>query len=448
MSTLPLITHHDPDGIVAWCDSLPVSASRFLGEVDRIADLLPPGRHALNLCVNRYRFTVALAACILNGQVSLLPSTYTQEMIRQMRRIAPDAFCIADQDVDGIDLPLFHYPSGEGSLTDTAIPDIDCDQLIAYVFTSGSTGTPVPHVKRWGSLARNARREAARFGISHGYSLVGTVPAQHMYGLESTVMMPLQCVVSLYATRPFYPADICAALAALPHPRALVTTPYHLRTLLAEQAFLPTLDLLLSATAPLSQELAAEAEARFRAPLFEIYGCTETGLIASRRTTSGATWETFAGIQLHCESEAIWAQGGDIEATTPLCDVIELIELDPTRFLLQGRHADVVNIAGKRTSLGYLNHQLNAIPGVRDGIFLLPPDDEKDREGVRRLIALVVAPGLMPDTLMQALRERIDPVFLPRPLLFADNLPRNAVGKLSDQAKQTFLARLGPLTAH
>lgn len=444
MSQLPLISHQDPEDVVAWCESLPVSASRFLGEVHRIAELLPSGRHALNLCVDHYRFTVALAACILKGQINLLPSTYTPEMIRQLRHIAPDVYCIADQDVGSVDLPLFHYPIWTGSSTDWVIPSIDCDQVIAYVFTSGSTGTPESHVKRWGSLARNARREAERLGIRQGYSLVGTVPAQHMYGLESTVMMPLQCGGSLNAGRPFFPADICAALAALPHPRVLVTTPYHLRTLLAEQASLPKLDLLLSATATLSQDLAAEAETRFKAPLIEIYGCTETGLIASRRTTSGGAWETFAGIQLHCEGEEVWAQGGDIHSTTPLCDVIELVDLDPTRFLLQGRHADVVNIAGKRASLSYLNHQLNAIPGVRDGIFLSPPDDSVNPEEVRRLIALVVAPGIMPDTLMQALRERIDPVFLPRPLIFADILPRNAVGKLSNQAVRTFMARLGP----
>lgn len=75
----------------------------------------------------------------------------------------------------------------------------------------------MPHVKRWGSLARNARREAERLGVTQGHALVGTVPAQHMYGLESTVLLPLQSGCALDATRPFYPADICAALAALPN---------------------------------------------------------------------------------------------------------------------------------------------------------------------------------------------------------------------------------------
>jgi acyl-coenzyme A synthetase/AMP-(fatty) acid ligase len=228
----------------------------------------------------------------------------------------------------------------------------------------------------------------------------------------------------------------------------LVTTPYHLRALLAEQAALPVADLLLSATAPLSRDLAVEAETRFAAPLFEIYGCTETGQIASRRTTSGEGWQTFSDVRLRCEREGVWAEGGHIETPTLLHDVIDLVGGDPTRFLLHGRHADLVNIAGKRASLGYLNYQLNAIPGVRDGVFLLPPDDDDSARGVRRLIVLVVAPDLTPAALVQALRERIDPVFLPRPLLFVDALPRNAAGKLPDHATQALLATLRSQTAN
>src|SRR5690606_33217524 len=102
---------------------------------------------------------------------------------------------------------------------------------VALVFTSGSTGAPVPHVKRWGSLVQNVRAEAERLGIGAAHAVLGTVPPQHMYGLESTVLMPLQSGAALHASHPFYPADICAALANLPCPRVLVTTPYHLRAL-------------------------------------------------------------------------------------------------------------------------------------------------------------------------------------------------------------------------
>jgi acyl-coenzyme A synthetase/AMP-(fatty) acid ligase len=444
MSTLPLIAHRSLDAVVAWRADAPISAGQFLGEVGYVASLMPPGQHVLNLCGDRYHFAVALAACIVTNRVSLLPSTHTPEMVRQMQHIAADVFCIVDQANPGVDLPTFRYPeSAPFPTAPLAIPDVPCEQVVAQVFTSGSTGVPIPHIKRWGSLVRNVQVEAQRLGIGPDHALLGTVPAQHMYGLESTVLMPLQSGAALHAGHPFYPADICADLADLPHPRVLVTTPYHLRALLADQTVLPAVELILSATAPLSPALAIEAETRFDAPLHEIYGCTETGQLASRRTTAGAEWRALGEVRLRREGSTLWAEGGHIERPTALTDVIELTgdDRDSTTFLLHGRHADLVNIAGKRSSLAYLNQQLNAIPGVLDGVFLQPREDE-DPRGIGRLSALVVAPGLSSAELTQALRERIDPVFLPRPLLFVDALPRNATGKLPAQIARDLLASL------
>ena len=444
-STLPLIAHSHPDATVAWRGGERISAAQFLADVGEVAGQLPAGRHVLNLCADRYRFVVSLAACIVSNRISLLPSTHTPEMVRQMQRIAPDVFCIIDQDtVVGVDLPLFRYPERTESPVPAAglstCPAIEPERIVALVFTSGSTGEPMPHAKRWGSLVRNVQAEAARLGIGPGHSVLGTVPPQHMYGLESTVLMPLQSGAALHAGRPFYPAEICAALASLPRPRLLVTTPFHLRTLLADEAVtLPPADRLLSATAPLSQDLARQAEARFGAELHEIYGCTETGQLASRRTTASAEWTTLADVYLRRQGQAVWAEGGHIDSPACLPDVVELTgdSAASTTFRLHGRTGDLVNIAGKRTSLAYLNHQLNAIAGVQDGVFLFPAEDVRD--SIARLGALVVAPNLTAAALIRALRDRIDPAFLPRPLLFVDALPRNATGKLSWQAAQDLL---------
>jgi acyl-coenzyme A synthetase/AMP-(fatty) acid ligase len=101
---------------------------------------------------------------------------------------------------------------------------------------------------------------------------------------------------------------------------------------------------------------------------------------------------------------------------------------------------DLVNIAGKRTSLAHLNYHLNSIEGVRDGVFVVP---EQDGEAVTRLTAFVVAPGLTNQVLMSALRQRIDTAFLPRPLHFVEALPRNETGKLPRQSLNQIAAGLG-----
>jgi len=182
----------------------------------------------------------------------------------------------------------------------------------------------------------------------------------------------------------------------------------------------------------LSPQLALEAERRFGAQLIEIYGSTETGQIASRRTVMTPEWQLWPEVRLTLESGRAWAQGGHVEQRTPMGDVLEA--KDQQRFILLGRTEDLVNIAGKRGSLGYLNHHLNAIPGVLDGTFFVRDDEAGAAAGVTRLAAFVVAPSLDAASLLEQLRERIDPVFLPRPLLFVERLPRSATGKLPREA--------------
>ena len=130
----------------------------------------------------------------------------------------------------------------------------------------------------------------------------------------------------------------------------------------------------------------------------------------------------------------------------PLADVLEV--LGAQTFRLLGRANDLVNVAGKRSSLSHLNYHLNAIEGVRDGAFWLPPQSSAQghtdgvvhghtdgvvhghADGVVRLVAFVVAPGVSHAYLRSALRERVDPAFLPRRLIDVPALPREATGKL------------------
>ena len=430
MLSLPLVSHVSPDSIIAWRADGSVTLRQFLAEASQLVSQFPAGSHLLNMCSDRYRFSVGLAAAIMAGKVSLLPSTHTPEVVRQIKDYAPDVFCLTDSDLCTVDLPQLHYPPviRLGQADAFAIPQIDSQQRIAVLFTSGSTGIPQPHSKNWGALISSVQAEALRLGLQHNSSctLIGTVPPQHMYGFESTVLMAWHSGNALSHAHPFYPADICQALAAVPTPRVLVSSPVHLRALLDCGLALPEVTSVLSATAPLSAQLARDIEARCRAPLMEIYGSTETGLIATRRTTQTAKWQLLPGIKLIVEGNCVRAFGAHVETMITMNDIIEL--LSEEHFLLHGRLADLVNIVGKRHSLAGLNHLLNSIPGVLDGVFYMP--DETDPDRITRLAACVVAPGLDAPHLLAALRKSIDPVFLPRPLLFVDALPRNHTGKL------------------
>ena len=443
-AALPLVRGFSPGAAFAYRDRHAVTVEAFLGDAAQLAGMLPERQHILNLCTDRYRFAVGFAAALLRRQTCLLPPNETPDVIARLVSQYPDAYCLHDLAQAPAALPAVPFPDRlAGDSAATLVPEVPAAHVAAIVFTSGSTGQPVPHRKTWGSLAgvALAEIEILQLRTRPGMALIGTVPPQHVFGLEATVLMVMQGGFALHAGRPFYPADIRSGLAALPRPRGLVIAPAHLRVLLSEPEPLPAADFLLCATSPLSRELAAQAEARFGSHLHEIYGCTESGGIASRRTVASREWRAMAGLTLRTDDAGTWVKGGHVETEVQLADVIEL--RGGGQFLLHGRTADLVNIAGKRTSLLHLNYHLNSIEGVRDGVFVVP---EERGEAVTRLTAYVVAPGVSRETLMRALRQRIDSAFLPRPLHFVDRLPRNAAGKLPRQALAEFEAELARKT--
>lgn len=439
---IPLFGHRDPQDVVARRRGAPITAARFAADIAHVAAELPEARHVLNACGDRYRFAVLLFAAACRGQLTLLPPTTTPGALRALREFAADVYCVADDPACDLELPRRPFPESAGPVpNDYRVPSIAADRALACVFTSGSTGEPRPNPKHWGNLALNVRNEAKRLGVERGHAVLGTVPPQHMYGFESTVLMPLVAGAALTAERLYYPADIDAALVRTPGPRVLFTTPFHLRTWI-DSGPPAKVETLVSATAPLSPALAREAEEATGARLLEIYGCTEAGQVATRRPTLSPEWHAFDGIRLwNDERGQAHCQGAHVEAATALMDVIEPLG-DGTRFKLHGRTADLVNIAGKRSSLGYLNHQLLAIPGVRDGTFFLP-DDEPD-DGIARLTAFVVAPGLTAAQVTVALRDILDPAFLPRPVVMVEALPRNTTGKVTREALRALAAAARP----
>ncbi len=429
----PLIDGAPLDAPIAWRAGKPLSRAQYLADVAVLAQRLPAQSHVLAMTADRYRFTVALGASLVRGQCNLLPPNHTPDMVARLRTLYPGAYALVEPNGPPIDLPS--QAIGDFSASppaNTAQPAIDASALAAQVFTSGSTGTPTQHDKHWGLLVTNARAEAERLAESmglaslRGVTLVGTVPHHHMYGFESTVLLAMREGAAFAAERPFFAADIAQTLASVPRPRALITTPFHLKTLLESGLDLPAVDLIVSATAPLSPQMAAQAEHLLQAPLIEIYGCTEAGQVATRRTTDGPEWRTFGGLVLSGNGEHCLVSGGHVPEPTPLSDVLEV--LSPTQFRLLGRSNDLINVAGKRSSLSHLNHHLNSIDGVRDGAFWLPPATTV--EGVARLMAFVVAPGLTREALMNSLRQRLDPAMLPRRVVLLDSLPRDATGKL------------------
>lgn len=418
-----------------------ITTTDFLGMAHELADELPAGTHVVNLCQDRLHFSLGLAAALLRGQVSLLTSDRSPERLRSLQDDYPVIYSLSnDQAVSSL-LPHHHYRARlpRSCADEPDNPDIPASQLAAIVFTSGSTGEPVGHNKSWGALVERSLDAAACFDMFEAQpaSIVGMVPPQHMYGFETTVLLPLHAPASTWCGAAFYPEDVASALRAVPAPRVLVTTPLQIRALLQTSTEFPPLERVISATAPLFPDIATAAEHRLSTRVFEIFGATEVGSIASRRTVDGDIWTIYP--QVHIREDTVEAVvEGPFAVPHVLSDVVEM--LDPRHFRLLGRRADLVKLAGRRASLAELNRILVGIEGVVDGQFVAP--DDLDRRPTARLLVFVVAPERSADEIMADLRGQIDPPFLPRRVILVDELPRNEVGKLTDQALGALQARL------
>jgi acyl-coenzyme A synthetase/AMP-(fatty) acid ligase len=372
----------------------------------------------------------------MRGATNLLPPNRQAQTVREIAGQYPGSYCVIDviDSDEDFGLATINIAAGLPSPPDEPVlPGIAGAQVAAIAFTSGSTGKPVANEKHWFTLCGTAAMLAQRFAPpgSPRPAIVATVPSQHMYGLEMTVMMALQGSCAIDSGHPFYAEDVAAALAQLAPPRLLVTTPVHLRHLLGSGMAMPVVERLVSATAPLARDVASAGEALFTGNVDEIFGCTEAGSIATRHTASEEDWRLLDGMTIADRQGVIQVTGPQLAAATALQD--RMLLLGPDRFRFLGRSADMINVGGKRASLSDLAAKLLEIEGVSDGVVFMPRGAQHQRPA-----ALVVS-DLSARQIARLLARRIDPVLLPRPIKKVAAIPRNETGKAPDRLLQEAL---------
>ena len=372
----------------------------------------------INLHSDRYRYLRAFCAAVIAGQCTLMPPNRLAHTLSQLAETYPDSYIIGEE---GDEPPI-------SGVSGAAIPAIDPEQLCAIAFTSGSTGVPKPNNKFWRTLEDGARGNARLLlGPDVGeLNMVATVPAQHMWGMEMSIMLPLFAPVAISDKTPFFPQDIVDALNELPAPVALVSSPIHLETLLRSGVKPRMLDRIFTATAPLSRKLAANLETTFTTRVQDVFGCSESGILATRNPATEDLWNYADFFELDATQEGIRIRADHLPEDVLMPDIVELVGDRQYRWL--GRHTDMVNIAGKRGSLADINNRLRELDGVVDGIVFA-----RDEEPAH-LAALVVAPGMDVSDILSQLKTRIEPVFLPRPMYKVDMLPRQETGKIAIKA--------------
>lgn len=414
-----------------------------------LAERLEPGSVVFNLCSSRLGFLIAWLALSRRGCLQLLPpSGGSADLLSLLKGSAQPAIVVDDakllqpQWAEHARCLVHGFDSATAQPADAALAwSPDWDAPLIRLYTSGSTGAPQPQLKTLAQLARGATVLGAALeretpgGLAALRRIVCSVPPQHMFGVEASVMLSLVAGIPALDSRPLLPADVRAAFDQCPQGAAWITTPLHIRALVQSGQALPHCRLVLASTMPLAPSLAAQAEALVRAPVVEIYGSTETGALASRRAARGTEWQALDGVRLEPQGQQTKVWGAHFPSPQLLPDQVE-VGLAAGGFRLQGRHSDLLKIGGRRASLAGLNLLLQDMPGLADGVFFLPATGAP----TERLV--MVQAGATPDraTALRWLRERMDPVFLPRTVIQLERLPRTDSGKLPHAALEQVYA--------
>ena len=411
-----------------------IALSRRLGDAPAVC----------NLCSSRLGFLITTLAALRNRSLMILPPSTSRADLGAVLEACARTALVGDPrawpelwSTDGCE-PSWYLPCNPewkpATTSNEALAWSPAwDDVAVLLHTSGSTGAPEAQPKTLRHLATGALVLGMRLtalvdgGLAAVERIVCSVPPQHMFGLECSVMLPLVHGTPLLDRRPLLPADVRAALAEAPG-SAWIATPMHLRSVVQAAESVATCSLVIVSTMPLAPVLARDSERLIGAPVLEIYGSTETGALAMRRTARETRWLPLDGVRLETgPAGATVGHGAHFASPVTLLD--ELVVDADGRFTLLGRQGDLIKIAGRRASLAGLNLLLRELPGLDDGVFYLPDIGD----ATPRLCLIYAGTPLDHAAARRWLRARVDPVFLPRVFIRLDRLPRSESGKLRRQ---------------
>ena len=170
-------------------------ANQFERDVAAVASLAGPGRFMVNLCEDRYCFLAAFAAAQSLGHTVLLPSSRAEQVITEVEVANAGSYRCDDAMVTAAQTRPAARPVSDS---------VAADHICMIGFTSGTTGQPQSFPKRWGSMmastTRNAEaiRAALNLSAAAPLALVATVPPQHIYGMEFSILLPLSGGVGMH----------------------------------------------------------------------------------------------------------------------------------------------------------------------------------------------------------------------------------------------------------
>ena len=425
-STTYLSFSASKDNPIAWHKKSPVFLTDFRSDVTTARKLInSKKKHVILSTKDRYLFSVALLACWIEKKVAILPPSFRDPVIQ-------DIHTRYDADL------AFNTLSDAGYLSrspenpsDSWTVEFPASQSAVILFTSGSTGESKAIEKTIGSLLLEARMLSEAWCWQPG-GVLASVPPQHLYGLTFSVLLPWVLGKAILSEIPEYP-DQLAKWAKKLGSGAFITIPLHLKSLIQ------TGDIghfarftCVSAAAPLTLTTASEWFHETGTEIQEIYGSTETGVIASRNQMHSPLWQAVKDVKIESVDSLLQLESPYLgkDLSTPYLTSDHVCFNADGKFTLLGRADNVVKIGGKRVSTSSIEQLLESHPKVKGASVV-----EFNAPGMLRDTALGAAVELHENAQLSSnelrvfCRGKTETTFIPRKFVFVQQMPRSSSGK-------------------
>jgi|SRR5450631_2869377 malonyl-CoA/methylmalonyl-CoA synthetase len=339
--------------------------------------------------------------------------------------------------------------------------------LGALVYTSGTTGRSKGAMLTRGNLASNAAVLAEVWRFSESDVLLHTLPLFHVHGLFAAINTVLASGSSLLLMPKF---DAASALARLPEVTVYMGVPTHYTRLLLEPGLTrrvtARMRLFVSGSAPLLAEAHQEFLQRTGHTILERYGMTETLMITSNPydgdRVPGSVGPALPGVSVRVADTDSGA-AGNIEVKGPNVfagywradektrreftadgwfKTGDLGRIDESGYVyIVGRAKDLVISGGYNVYPKEVETELDAVAGVRESaVFGVPHPDFG--EGVTAAVVGELGAVLSEAEIIGAIKARLAGYKIPKRIVFVDELPRNAMGKVQKNALRATYASL------
>jgi acyl-coenzyme A synthetase/AMP-(fatty) acid ligase len=386
-------------------------------------------------CADRYALLVAcLAAWARQSIVILAPNLQPAALLRV---IADSSASVVLTDLDlndpygGARVIRLELEVASGALLPSTL--LQTEQTLCWLYTSGTTGEHQRVTKCTRQLFGEVEALLNTFELSTDAVFAATVPANHLYGILFSLLLPLFAGARFLRPALLQPHDISSTLSAFSVTH-LVTVPVHIQALLRSGVPLEPLRQMFSSGAVLEPALARTFSQTHGAQLFDVLGSTESGGIGFRQPAVATHYIPFVGVRVRSNRVGrLLLSSPFLEDATAWRAMADQIRLVPGGFEHLGRVDGVVKVGSKRVTVQELEARVRALPGIEDAAVLVLP--QASLRGVELWLAVASAESSwQAESLREALALEFEAVVLPRRYRIVPQLPRNSLGKLSQEA--------------